>query len=152
MGFCGNFHHKWELGDFWLVDKNSNIDKQFCTSFLRLNLGRSVRGGFGLIILVFKFGWKSVIFSKRDWHRRNNIFPYLWSNWRYLLGGAKSGGIIFIIICSLIGRINSLYILYLYVLYFYCITLGIYICLFVEKIISCLLFLLQSRFRRLEFL
>ncbi len=49
-----------------MVDKNSNIVEQFYISFLRLNLGGSVRGGLGLIILVLKFGWKFNIFSKKD--------------------------------------------------------------------------------------
>ena len=123
------------IRDFWLVDKNSNLDKQFYISFLRLNLGRSVRGGFGLIILVFKFGWKSVNFSKKDWHRRNNIFPYLGSDGRYLLGGAKSGGIIFIILCSFIDRIISLYIQLLYVLCIIFVVLWEYILLlFLRKL------------------
>ena len=48
-----------------MVDKNSNIVEQFYMSFLRLNLGELVVEGLGLFILVLKFGWKLVIFSKR---------------------------------------------------------------------------------------
>ena len=58
-----------------MVDKNSNIVEQFCMSFLRLNLGELVVEGLGLFILVLKFGWKLVIFSKRGGNNRNNLFP-----------------------------------------------------------------------------
>ena len=58
-----------------MVDKNSNIVEQFYMSFLRLNLGELVVEGLGLFILVLKFGWKLVIFSKRGGNNRNNLFP-----------------------------------------------------------------------------
>ena len=63
-----------------MVDKNSNIVEQFYMSFLRLNLGELVVEGLGLFILVLKFGWKLVIFSKRGGYNRNNLFPNSGSN------------------------------------------------------------------------
>ena len=59
------------------MDKNSNIDKQFCGSFLRPKLGRSVRGGFGLIILVFKVG-KNSLFSVRGVDTGGIIYFHIW--------------------------------------------------------------------------
>ena len=75
MGFCGNFHHSGnlEISEWWI--KTRKRLKQFCMSFLRLNLGELVVEGLGLFILVLKFGWKLVIFSKRGGYNRNNLFP-----------------------------------------------------------------------------
>ena len=126
-----------------MVDKNSNIVEQFYISFLRLNLGELVVEGLGLFILVLKFGWKFNIFSKKDWHRRKNVFPYSGSNWSYLLGGAKIGGLFSTLFALLLGRIISNYIQCLYFLYLYCCKVGIY-SLFVIKNIYCLLNFLYS--------
>ena len=71
----GSFHHcgNLEISEWWI--KTRKRLEQFCISFFRLNLGELVVEGLGLFILVLKFGWKLVIFSKRGGYNRNNLFP-----------------------------------------------------------------------------
>ena len=58
-----------------MVDKNSKTVGAILHKLFRLNLGELVVEGLGLFILVLKFGWKLVIFSKRGGYNRNNLFP-----------------------------------------------------------------------------
>ena len=130
----GSFHHSGnlEISEWWI--KTRKRLKQFCMSFLRLNLGELVVEGLGLFILVLKFGWKLVIFSKRGGYQRNNLFPYLWDDGRCLLSGAKVEGSFSSLFALLLDRIISLYIQCLCLLYFYCSIVGIYNIFFLRKL------------------
>ena len=126
-----------------MVDKNSNIVEQFYISFLRLNLGGSVRGGLGLIILVLKFGWKSNILSKKDRHRRKNVFPYRGVTGATCWVGQKVEGLFSTLFALLLGRIISSYFLCLYFLYIDSSKVGIYVFCY-KKYIKCFEFLTVS--------
>ena len=73
--FVGSFHHcgNLEISEWWI--KTWKTVEAILHRLFRLNLGELVVEGLGLFILVLKFGWKLVIFSKRGGNNRNNLFP-----------------------------------------------------------------------------
>ena len=79
--------------------------------------------------MVFKLGENSS-FSVRGVDTGGIIYFHYWGLTYTVYWVAKSGGIVFIIFCSLIDRINSLYIQFLYVLCIIIVLLWEYINIF----------------------
>ena len=68
---------------------------------------------FGLTFLIFKLGGGSLFLVRGVNTRGKNNFQTLGAT-LYGLQGGNSGGILFILFCSIVHRIDIVYILYLY--------------------------------------
>ena len=127
-----------------MVDKNSNIVEQFYISFLRLNLGGSVRGGCGLTILIFK-GGKNSLFLVRGVDTTGIIYFQIRgvTEATCWVGQNKSGGINFIFICSFTGW-NHLKLFSVFILCIYIVVKWEYTSFCYKKYIRCFEFLTVS--------
>ena len=109
-----------------MVDKNSNIVEQFYISFLRLNLGGSVRGGRGTHYFGSQILGGNPIFSVRRIDTGGKTYFHI----RGVTGatcwvGQKVEGLFSTLFALLLGGIISIYLLCLY--YLYSSKVGIYV-------------------------
>ena len=111
----GNIIISGKLGDFRVVDKK--LDHKISNSaggLFKLKLGKDqLEGVVDSLFLVFKFGDNSS-FSVRGVDTGGIIYFHYWGLTYTVYRVAKSGGIVFIIFCSIIRRTDTLYILCIY--------------------------------------